>query len=43
MTKDRIEDWDPIMIEDDCIDNVDRACNPHPGSICLLSVAVLAG
>jgi hypothetical protein len=28
MTKDRIEDCNPIMIEDDCIDNVDRVCNP---------------
>ena len=28
MTKDRIEDRDPIMIEDDCIDDVDRALNP---------------
>ena len=27
MNKDRIEDSDPIMI-DDCIDDVDRACNP---------------
>ena len=24
----RIKDSDPIMIVDDCIDNVDRACNP---------------
>jgi hypothetical protein len=28
MTKNRIEDCDPIMIVDDCIDNVDRALNP---------------
>ena len=28
MTKDRIKDSDPIMIEDDCIDDVDRALNP---------------
>jgi hypothetical protein len=28
MSKDRIEHGDPIMIADDCIDDVDRACNP---------------
>ena len=28
MTKDRIEDRNPIEIEDDCIDDVDRALNP---------------
>jgi len=28
MTKDRIKNSDPIMIVDDCIDDVDRACNP---------------
>lgn len=28
MTKDRIEDRKPIMIEDDCVDDVDRALNP---------------
>ncbi len=28
MTKDRIKDSDPIMIEDDRIDNVDRALTP---------------
>ena len=28
MTKDQIEDRARIMIGDDCIDNVDRACNP---------------
>jgi hypothetical protein len=28
MTKDRIEDPDRIEIEDDCIDDVDRALNP---------------
>ena len=28
MTKDRIEDSDPIIIKDDCIDNADRALNP---------------
>ena len=43
MTKDRIEDCDPIMIEDDCMDNVDCACNPHPNSICFFCVAVLTG
>jgi hypothetical protein len=28
MIKDRIEDRDLILIGDDCIDDVDRACNP---------------
>ena len=28
MTKDRTEDHGPIMIEDDCIDDVDRMLNP---------------
>jgi hypothetical protein len=28
MIKDRIEDRKPIEIEDDCIDEVDRALNP---------------
>ncbi len=28
MTKDQIKDSDPIIIEDDCIDDVDRALNP---------------
>lgn len=28
MTKDRIKDSDPIMIVDDCIDDVDRTLNP---------------
>jgi hypothetical protein len=28
MTKDRIEDSDPIMIKDDRIDNLDRALTP---------------
>jgi hypothetical protein len=28
MTKDRIEDRDPIEIKDDCIDDVDRTLNP---------------
>ena len=28
MTKDRIKDSDPIIIEEDCIDEVDRMLNP---------------
>ncbi len=28
MTTDQIKDSDPIIIEDDCIDDVDRALNP---------------
>ena len=28
MTIDQINDSDPIIIEDDCIDDVDRALNP---------------
>jgi len=28
MTKERIKDSDAIMIEDDCIDSVDRALTP---------------
>jgi hypothetical protein len=28
MTKDRIEDRDPIETKDDCIDDVDRKLNP---------------
>ena len=28
MTKDRIEDCNPIMIADDCIDGADRALTP---------------
>ena len=28
MTKDQVKDSDPIIIEDDCIDDVDRALNP---------------
>ena len=28
MAKDRIKDSDPIIIVDDCIDDVDHACTP---------------
>jgi len=29
MTKDRIDDRDPVEIADDFIDDVDRTLNPH--------------
>ena len=29
MTKDRIEDRNPVEIEDDCIDDVDRDSQSH--------------